>query len=113
MEYEITGLTQEGDKPEVEGVYDNPKLVKADLEYLRKAFPRKSFRITRDGEELTEGQLQSAINAFDIEAVIQESTRLPANYRRGKGTEQDDVAIGSDGNPTKVWAPDNPEDCYE
>jgi hypothetical protein len=110
MEYEITQLPRLSPKPDVEGIYDNPKSAKSVLAYLRMEFRGKQFDILRDGVKITDAELDADIESFDIQAVREESARLPGNYRRGWGTERDDLAIGPDGRPAKVWAPPNPED---
>jgi hypothetical protein len=113
MVYEITGLSHDEVPPDDDLSYENPELAKSDLAYLRKKFPGRDFGILRDGVKITDAELDAEINSSDIQAVIEESTRLPGTYRPGKGTERDDVAIGPDGHPTKVWGPKNPDDRYE
>ena len=113
MLYEIEGLPQIHVSGDFEGVYDNPKSAKSDLDYLRKQFPGVNLAILRDGVKLTKGELDADIKSYEIQTVREETSRLPSTYRHGRGTERDDVAVGVDGNPTKVWGPDNPEDRYE
>ena len=52
MEYEITQLSGLSPKPDVEGIYDNPKSGKSVLAYLRREFPGKQFDILRDGVKI-------------------------------------------------------------
>lgn len=113
MAYEITGLSQVEVPPDIDGVYDNPKSANSDLRHLRRKFPGKNFDILRDGLKLTDAELDADIKSFEIQAVIEKSTQLPATYRPGRGTESDDVATGIDGNPVNVRGPDNPEDRYD
>jgi len=49
----------------------------------------------------------------EIGQIFREATKLPSTYTHGLGHESDDVAIGPDGEPTKVRGPENPEDRYE
>jgi hypothetical protein len=78
MEYEITAVSHEGTTPELEGVYDSPQIVKSDLEYLRKTFPGKHFRITRNGTQLTDVELDADFgNSSDLQEAVDESSRLP------------------------------------
>jgi hypothetical protein len=38
---------------------------------------------------------------------------FPSTYRRGWSNTTDEIAKGPDGNPTKVWDPENPEDRFD
>ncbi len=111
MVYEITGLSHDEVPPDDDLSYDNPHSARSALEYLRKKFPGKNLGILRDGVKFTDTELDAEISSCDIEAIREESTRLPGTYRRGWGT--DDVAIGPDGEPTTVWRPKNPDDRFE
>lgn len=113
MQYEITGLSRISPPSDVDGIYDNPKSAKVDLEYLRRSFPWVDFAILRDGTKLTEAQLVADIESYEIQAFIEDETKLPATYRRGLGHRTDDVATGPDETPVKVWGPENPEDRHE
>ncbi len=110
--YKIARLAKSGVSDEV-GDYDNPHLAKRELVDLRKQFPGDDFAVLRDGTKLTDDQLDDEIKDYEIQEVREDASRLPATYRPGRGSERDDVALGIDGNPTKVWGPDNPEDRYE
>jgi len=113
MVYEIVGVSQLGALNDVDGVYDNPKAAKCDLDSLRKQFPGADLAVAKDGVKLSEAELDAAIESYDIQAVREKESRLPATYRHGRGTEKDDVATDADGNPTKVWGPDNPDNRYD
>jgi hypothetical protein len=94
-------------------VHDNPKSAKALLDYLRKEFPLVDLTILRDGAVLTDAELDAEMKSYDIQCTMQDASRLPSTYRHGRGSHTDDVATGADGNPAKVWGPENPEDRYE
>lgn len=113
MEYEIQVPPQTDIPSDIDLVYDNPKSAKIDLEYMRTRLPDGKFVVLRDGKELTGAQLDADVKSFEIQSVREEATRLPPTYRHGRGVESDDVAIGFDGKPAKVWGPDNPEDRFE
>ena len=113
MIYEITGFSHISLHVDVDGIYDNPKSVKSDLEFLRRQVPGITGGIVRDGVQITDCELDADIESHEIETVREEGCRLPATYRRGYGTRQDDVAAGADGSPKRVWGPDNPEDRYD
>ena len=113
MEYEIQVPPQTDIPSDIDLVYDNPKSAKIDLEYLRTRLPGVEFVVFKDHKELTEAQLDADVRSFEIQSVREEATRIPPTYRRGRGVESEDVAIGVDGKPAKVWAPDNPEDRFE
>lgn len=57
-------------------------------------------------------EIDKGIRHSEIPAIIEAETRLPSTHRRGFGHETDDVAMGPNEQPTKVWGPDNPEDLY-
>lgn len=109
MEYEIIRISDFNRPTDIDGIYDNPESARIDLEDIRKKYPGRSFGIRKDGAILTDSELNRDI---DIQEARSESIRLPASYRTGRATDRDDVALGIDGNPTVVWAPDNPEDRY-
>jgi hypothetical protein len=113
MQYEIAGLSEISAPSDVDGIYDNPKSAKVDLEYLRKTFPWADFAILRNGTKLTEAELVADIESYEIQAFVEAETKLPATYRHGLGHRTDDIAIGPNENPVKVWGPENPEDRHE
>jgi hypothetical protein len=113
MVYKIAGPSKLSPTPDVDGIYDNPKSARSDLAYLEKQYPKADFVILKDEVKLSHAELDAEVESYDIQAERQESCRLPSTYRPGKGSHTDDVAIGVDGNPTKVWGPENPEDRYE
>ena len=113
MIYQITGLSGILAPSDIDGAYDNPKSAKSDLMYLRSRFPDAALSILKDGVGLSDDELDAEIESYEIQAVRKEATQLPGTYRHGRGAESDDVALGGDGNPTKVWGPRNPEDRYE
>lgn len=57
-------------------------------------------------------EVDKSIKSQDIHSVIERETQLPATHKHGFGHEADDVAIGIDGQPTKVPGPENPEDRF-
>ena len=97
----------------MDGIYDNPKSAKVDLEYLRRTFPEADFEILRDGTKLNEEQLAADIESCEIQAFRDGETKLPRTYRHGLGHRTDDVAKGPDETPVKAWGPENPEDRHE
>ena len=111
--FEIIGLRPEQLPDDIDGVYEDLRAAKVDLDYLRKLHPEIPFSITKDGVKLTDSELVAELRNFDIDTVMESQSRLPSTYRRGGGHERDDVAIGKDGQPTKVWGPDNPEDRHD
>lgn len=52
------------------------------------------------------------VDKRDIHSVIADETQLPSTHRPGFGHRADDVAVGADGQPTKVPGPENPEDRF-
>jgi len=113
MVYEIQVPPQTTVLPDLDLIYDNPKSAKSELDYLLKKLPEAALVILRDGIEVSEAELNADIKSYEIQSVREAAARIPATYRRGRGSESDDVATGLDGKPTKVWAPDNPEDRYD
>ncbi len=113
MVYKITGVPQGELPPDVEGDYDNAKSAKCHLDHLRKRFPEIDLVILKDGLKLTDIELDADVKPYEIQTEREEACRLPSTYRHGWGGERDDVAIGTDGTPAKVWRPDNPEDEYK
>jgi hypothetical protein len=113
MPYEIQVISRTPLPSDLDLVHDNPRSAKCIYDDLRKQFPQAQLAILKDGVSLAEAELDSDIESYDIQTVREEALRIPPTYRRGRGTESDDVATGVDGNPTKVWGPDNPEDRYD
>jgi len=111
--YESGGLVSKYASDEVEGAYESPKLAKSDFDNLRKQFPNTQFSVWRDGVKLSDDRLCQDIDSEEIQGVIDDETKLPATYRHGLGHRGDDVAIGPDEGPVKVWGPENPEDHYD
>ena len=113
MVYEIQVPPKTDIPSDIELVYDNAKSANIDLEHLRRRHPGVKFVVLKDGKELTEAQLDADVKSFEIQSIREKATRIPPTYRRGRGVESDDVGIGADGKPVKVWAPDIPEDRFE
>ncbi|OFV91127.1 MAG: hypothetical protein A3H28_06805 [Acidobacteria bacterium RIFCSPLOWO2_02_FULL_61_28] len=113
MVYEIQVPPRTDIPSDIDLVYENAKSAKIDFEHLRRLRPGVKFVVLKDGKELTEAQLDADVESCEIQSVREEATRIPPTYRRGRGVESDDVAIGIDGKPAKVWGPDNPEDRFE
>ena len=95
MVYEIQVPPQMDVPSDLDLVYDNPKSAKADLDYLRRRFPEADLVISKDGVQLTESELVADVKSYEIQSVRDEATRIPATYRRGRGTESDDAFPGS------------------
>lgn len=77
----------------------------------------KDIFLTKDvalaaGLAVGRGEVDRRIRSEDIQAVIDQATHLPSTHRHGFGHNTDDVAMGVDGRPTKVPAPENPEDQF-
>jgi hypothetical protein len=113
MLYEIQVISQTPLPSDIDLLHDNPRSAKCVSDYLRKQFPQAQLTVFRDGVKLAAAELDGDIESYDIQTVREEASRIPPTYRRGGGAESDDVATGIDGNPTKVWGPDNPEDRYD
>jgi hypothetical protein len=75
-------------------------------------FPTREAAIEA-GATAGKRQVDKGIRSHEIHSSIEAETRLPSTYRHGLGHRTDDVAEGVDGSPTKVAAPDNPEDLYK
>ena len=58
-------------------------------------------------------EVDKGTKSDDIQSIIEAETRFPSTYRHGLGHETDDIATGVDGEPTKVWGPDNPDDLHK
>ena len=56
-------------------------------------------------------EVDKRIKNNEIRSVIEQESRLPSTHQHGFGSA-DDVASGSDGMPTKVHTPENPEDRF-
>jgi hypothetical protein len=93
--------------------YDNPKAVKENLQELQMSYPRVKFQILREGTLLSDKELEADIESYEIALVREDWCQLPSTYRRGWSNTSDEVAKGSDGAPTKVWDPENPEDRFD
>jgi len=50
----------------------------------------------------------------EIDALIEQDTRLPSTHREGyaRGNARDDVAKGKDGKPVHVPTPETPDDRF-
>jgi hypothetical protein len=79
---------------------------------LRGVFPTKQAALEA-AVEVGKREVDKGIQSSDIQAVVDAESRLPSTYRHGLGHSTDDTATGSDGKPTKVWRPENPEDLYQ
>jgi hypothetical protein len=113
MTYEIRVPTGVTPPPDLDLAYDNPNSAKEDLQELQSLFPQAEFEIFRDGTPLTPSQLAADLTSYEIGQVIRASCELPSTFRRGWSNTTDEVATGPDGNPTKVWDPENPEDRFD
>lgn len=81
--------------------------------YLQERFQSRDSAIAA---ALAEGRRKIAEGFspnLEIQADIENASKLPMTYRHGLGHQSDDVAIGPGDGPVKVWGPDNPEDRYE
>lgn len=76
---------------------------------LRGVYPSKEAALEA-ALETGKREVDRAQDSWDIRAILEDETRLPSTYRRGYGS--DDIASGTDGLPTKVDRPENPEDLY-
>lgn len=56
-------------------------------------------------------EVDKRIKENEIRSIVEQQTRLPATHQHGFGGS-DDVAAGTDGMPTKVHTPENPEDKF-
>jgi hypothetical protein len=56
-------------------------------------------------------EVDKRVKDNEIRSVIEQETRLPSTHQHGFGST-DDVAAGTDGMPTKVHTPENPEDRF-
>jgi hypothetical protein len=99
--------------PDLDLVYDNPRSALKDLQELQASFPHSKFDILRDAALLSASELAADLKSYEIAQLIDASCELPSTYRRGWSITTDEVAKGPDGNPTKVWDPENPEDHFD
>lgn len=79
---------------------------------LKEVFPTEEAAL-RAALIVGKRQVDKLIKSDDIHSVMEQQTRLPSTHRHGLGHRADDVASGSDGQPTKVPGPENPEDRFD
>ncbi len=79
---------------------------------LKEIFPTKEVAL-ESGFAVGKREVEKRIRSEDIQAVFDHATHLPSTHRHGLGHSTDDVAAGSDGQPTKVPGPENPEDQFK
>jgi hypothetical protein len=113
MVYRIIGISSEDLPDHIEGVYEDPRLVKKDRDLLRQLFPSADLAILQNEMKIDDTALAKAIDSFEIQLIMEDECKLPLTYKRGWGTEDDDVASGNDGRPTRVKKPINPDDRFE
>jgi hypothetical protein len=92
------------------GEDDGPDVIYTEY-ILPEIFSSESLAITA-ALQAGRNEVDKRSRAEDIRSVIREETKLPSSHRHGYGHNSDDVAIGSDGQPAKVPAPENPEDRF-
>src|SRR6266850_735862 len=113
MPYEILlphGLSQPS---EAELVHDNPVSAKDSYQYLGVMFSNCCLILLRDGKQITEAELESDIQSWEIRSVMADESRLPSTFRHAWPTHSADVATGPNGETVRVWRPENPEDRFE
>jgi len=113
MVYQIKVLSAIALPEESSPINSDPESAYSDLQYMQERFPGARLTILRDGVEITESQLRADIESWEIQKTMEESTRLPSTYRRGWGTQHDDIAQTADGDTARVWKPPNPDDRFE
>jgi hypothetical protein len=107
--YEIQAPSLVEFPEDIEQVYEDPRLLEADVARLRKLFPNLQIIILKDGNAIAENRLRDEKRDFEIALVIDAADRVPSGYRRAWGGDGDDVAKSGKG-VTGVWRPRNPED---
>jgi hypothetical protein len=111
MIYELV-LKENSQVPnDFECFHDNPRSALEACSAIREQFTKESIVIMRDEIEITETQLVSDLESYEIQSVMKEETHLPSTYRHGRGGDSD-LALGADGNQHGVWKPKNPEDDF-
>jgi hypothetical protein len=91
--------------------HENPRTASNACLALREQFGKVSIVVKRDKVEISEAQLSSDLDSYEIQRVREEETQLPSTYRLGRGGDSD-LALGADGNRHGVWKPKNPEDEF-
>jgi hypothetical protein len=79
---------------------------------LKEVFPTKVVALEA-GFAVGKREVEKRMRSNDIQVVLDQATHLPSTHRHGLGHNTDDVAVGADGQPTKVPGPENPEDRFE
>lgn len=112
MIYELV-LKEDSQVPnDFERSHDNPRSALEACSAIREQFGKESIVIMRDDEiEISEAQLVSDLESYEIQSVMEEETHLPSTYRHGRDGDSD-LALGADGNQHGVWKPKNPEDDF-
>jgi len=111
MIYEIK-LKGVGVPPDdIELFHDNPLSALETFQSLQKRLGAFEVIILKDDLQITESQLASDIESYEIQIVMEEEIQLPSTYRHGRGGDSD-LAVGADGLRHGVWKPSNPEDDY-
>lgn len=93
--------------------FDDAQEVKRDLDRLRLELLTNSYIILRNGQEITEAELE---NDIAISLAFESVSKIPAGYRRGAFGGTDDLGIGPNherNEPKTLWKPPNPEDDYQ
>jgi hypothetical protein len=113
MFYEITVPAGATIPPGVNLIHDNPTSARETLQDLYMFCGRADFAVLRNGVKLSDEELGADIESYEIAQVRENSSQLPSTYRPGWGVRTDDVAAEPDGNPVRVWGPENPEDRFD
>ena len=79
---------------------------------LKEVFPTEETAL-RAAWIMGKREVDKLVKSHDIHSVMEQETQLPSTHRHGLGHQADDVASGSDGKPTKVPGPENPEDRFD
>jgi len=93
--------------------FDDAQEVKRELDRLRQELPTNSYMILRNGQEITEVELE---NDIAISSTFESASKIPAGYRHGAFGGTDDLGIGPNherNEPKVLWKPPNPEDDYQ
>ena len=84
----------------------------ADTEMPSAPFPVGRFSTKSDALKAGYEFGKRKVDSMQIQGVVGQSTILPSTHGDALGRRADDVAAGSDGKPTRVPGPDNPEDRF-
>jgi hypothetical protein len=111
MIYEIK-LKGVGVSPDdIDLLHDNPHSALEAFQLLQDRLGSFAVMVLKDDIQITDSELATDIESYDIQIVLEQETQLPSTYRHGRGGDSD-LAVGGDGNRHGVWKPRNPEDDY-